>query len=164
MKPLECCSPKAFGVVQSIDLKPGGSEIEVTNDNKEEYVKLVCERRMVGCCREQLDNFVAGIEFVCFVTSTNLHGVCDIISAESRTGPYNTMVNRRRLIAIHYIQSWFSMLCSHSFTATQIASVHSHLTHHWFLASPLLTAVHGVWCPSRVSRGCATHAAAQIQV
>lgn len=28
-----------FGETQTIDLKPGGSEIEVTNENKKEYVE-----------------------------------------------------------------------------------------------------------------------------
>jgi len=30
-----------FGETISIDLKPGGSEIEVTNENKREYVECV---------------------------------------------------------------------------------------------------------------------------
>ena len=28
-----------FGEIKTIDLKPGGSEIEVTDENKEEYIK-----------------------------------------------------------------------------------------------------------------------------
>eukprot|EP00041_Stephanoeca_diplocostata_P025554 m.671357 g.671357 ORF g.671357 m.671357 type:complete len:803 (-) comp22771_c0_seq3:541-2949(-) len=55
---------QAFGTVSSVDLKPGGADIDVTNENKEEYVRLVCERRMVGCCREQLENFVIGFRDV----------------------------------------------------------------------------------------------------
>lgn len=30
------------------DLKPGGRDIPVTDENKEEYVKLVCQMKMTG--------------------------------------------------------------------------------------------------------------------
>lgn len=36
-----------------VDLIPGGSDIEVTNANKAEFVRLVCEWRLFGSIREQ---------------------------------------------------------------------------------------------------------------
>ncbi|KAH0613256.1 uncharacterized protein H6S33_009636 [Morchella sextelata] len=49
-----------FGETVTIDLKPGGSDIEVTNDNKREYVDLVTEWRIEKRVKEQFDNFVEG--------------------------------------------------------------------------------------------------------
>ncbi|KAJ5823167.1 E3 ubiquitin ligase domain of unknown function DUF913 [Penicillium robsamsonii] len=50
----------AFGEKQVIDLKPGGHDIPVTQENKEEYVQRVVEYRLVESVREQLDNFLKG--------------------------------------------------------------------------------------------------------
>jgi E3 ubiquitin-protein ligase HUWE1 len=49
-----------FGEKQVIDLKPGGRDIPVTQENKEEYVQRVVEYRLVESVREQLDNFLKG--------------------------------------------------------------------------------------------------------
>ncbi|KAJ5779315.1 hypothetical protein N7457_007035 [Penicillium paradoxum] len=49
-----------FGEKQVIDLKPGGQDIPVTQENKEEYVQRVVEYRLVESVREQLDNFLMG--------------------------------------------------------------------------------------------------------
>ncbi|KAI3128940.1 hypothetical protein DTO039G3_6454 [Penicillium roqueforti] len=49
-----------FGEKQVIDLKPGGHDIPVTQENKEEYVQRVVEYRLVESVREQLDNFLKG--------------------------------------------------------------------------------------------------------
>lgn len=43
-----------FGVTQTRELKPGGSNILVTEDNKKEYVKLVCQLKMTGAIRTQV--------------------------------------------------------------------------------------------------------------
>lgn len=37
-----------FGVRELRELKPGGKDIVVTDDNKQEYVKLVCQMKMTG--------------------------------------------------------------------------------------------------------------------
>ncbi|VDM51516.1 unnamed protein product [Toxocara canis] len=39
-----------FGVRNMRELKEGGASIPVTDDNKEEYVKLVCQMKMTGQC------------------------------------------------------------------------------------------------------------------
>ncbi|ORZ02266.1 hypothetical protein BCR43DRAFT_465212 [Syncephalastrum racemosum] len=49
-----------FGEVVSVDLKPGGSEIEVTEENKREYVNLVTEWRIYKRVEEQFKAFKEG--------------------------------------------------------------------------------------------------------
>ena len=45
---------EGIGSTTSIDLKEGGSQIDVTEENRAEYVQLVCERRFIGRCSEQI--------------------------------------------------------------------------------------------------------------
>lgn len=49
-----------FGVTEVRDLKPGGRDIIVTEENKKEYVKLLCQMKMTGAIRKQLDAFLEG--------------------------------------------------------------------------------------------------------
>ena len=49
-----------FGEVVTVDLKPGGRDVEVTEDNKKEYVDLVTEYRISRRVSEQFDAFMAG--------------------------------------------------------------------------------------------------------
>jgi E3 ubiquitin-protein ligase NEDD4 len=49
-----------FGEIVTIDLKPDGRNIEVTNDNKIEYVELVTEWRISKRVEEQFQAFVSG--------------------------------------------------------------------------------------------------------
>lgn len=44
-----------------IDLKENGRNIDVTDDNKEEYLQLVLEHRMLDSIAEQLQEFLTGI-------------------------------------------------------------------------------------------------------
>lgn len=46
-----------FGRNETIDLKPGGKDIPVTDENKLEYVDLVTSHRMTTAIREQLKAF-----------------------------------------------------------------------------------------------------------
>lgn len=55
-----------FGEKQVIDLKPDGRNIPVTQENKEEYVQRVVEYRLVESVREQLDNFLKGMQIARF--------------------------------------------------------------------------------------------------
>lgn len=43
-----------------MDLIENGRNIVVTESNKEEYVRLVCQERMTGAIRQQLDAFLKG--------------------------------------------------------------------------------------------------------
>ncbi|KAK9768070.1 hypothetical protein K7432_001606 [Basidiobolus ranarum] len=49
-----------FGEVVSVELKPGGEDIPVTEENKKEYVDLVTEWRISGRVKEQFDAFAEG--------------------------------------------------------------------------------------------------------
>ncbi|KAF9425256.1 hypothetical protein BGZ94_007691, partial [Podila epigama] len=49
-----------FGEVVTIDLKPGGRDIEVTEENKKEYVELMTEWRITRRVEEQFKAFAEG--------------------------------------------------------------------------------------------------------
>ncbi|BGP37861.1 hypothetical protein JCM10449v2_001787 [Rhodotorula kratochvilovae] len=49
-----------FGETVTIDLKPGGQHIEVTNDNKKEYVQLIVEWRIQRRVEDQFKAFLSG--------------------------------------------------------------------------------------------------------
>ncbi|KAF2223411.1 putative ubiquitin-protein ligase [Elsinoe ampelina] len=51
---------EVFGEKVTIDLKPGGRDIEVTNDNKKEWVDLVTEWRIQKRVDEQFTAFITG--------------------------------------------------------------------------------------------------------
>lgn len=50
-----------FGSMVAIELKPGGDGIAVTEENKEEYVKLLVEHRIARRVREQFKAFMTGL-------------------------------------------------------------------------------------------------------
>ncbi len=49
-----------FGVTQDRELKTNGRNIRVTNENKNEYVRLVCQEKMIGSIRQQVSAFLSG--------------------------------------------------------------------------------------------------------
>nr|XP_042906094.1 E3 ubiquitin-protein ligase HUWE1 [Parasteatoda tepidariorum] len=49
-----------FGVTEIRDLKPNGRNLPVTEESKNEYVKLVCQEKMTGAIRKQLKAFLEG--------------------------------------------------------------------------------------------------------
>lgn len=49
-----------FGVTEIRDLVPDGRNIIVTEENKHEYVKLVCQEKMTGSIKKQLHSFLEG--------------------------------------------------------------------------------------------------------
>jgi len=49
-----------FGVMTVHELKPGGAKIPVTNENKEEYVKLITEFKMTTAIKPQINTFLDG--------------------------------------------------------------------------------------------------------
>uniref|UniRef100_A0A6G1SM25 E3 ubiquitin-protein ligase n=1 Tax=Aceria tosichella TaxID=561515 RepID=A0A6G1SM25_9ACAR len=53
-----------FGQMQQYELKPGGSEIPVTNDNKQEYIDLVIQWRFVSRILPQMTAFLEGFDEV----------------------------------------------------------------------------------------------------
>jgi len=53
-----------FGQMQQHELKPGGSEIPVMNDNKQEYIDLVIRWRFVSRILPQMTSFLEGFDEV----------------------------------------------------------------------------------------------------
>ncbi|XP_064483541.1 E3 ubiquitin-protein ligase HUWE1-like isoform X1 [Ornithodoros turicata] len=49
-----------FGVTEVRDLKPGGRHLPVTEETTQEYVRLVCQEKMTGAIRKQLNAFLEG--------------------------------------------------------------------------------------------------------
>ncbi|KAN0066446.1 hypothetical protein ACQY0O_000540 [Thecaphora frezii] len=49
-----------FGEMVTVELKPGGEEIEVTDENKKEYVELMTEWRISRRVEEQFKAFISG--------------------------------------------------------------------------------------------------------
>ena len=49
-----------FGEIIIIDLKPGGADIAVTEENKKEYVDLVVECHTSKRVKDQFDAFMSG--------------------------------------------------------------------------------------------------------
>ena len=49
---------------QTDELKPGGANIEVTNENKEEYIRLYAEHRFTHSIKRQFDRVIEGLKSV----------------------------------------------------------------------------------------------------
>lgn len=49
-----------FGQIVEVDLKPDGRDIEVTEENKREYVELICEWKIYRRIEEQFKAFIDG--------------------------------------------------------------------------------------------------------
>ena len=47
-----------FGQLTQVDLKPGGSSIPVTVENREEYIDLIIEHRFVKAVAPQMEQWV----------------------------------------------------------------------------------------------------------
>ena len=50
-----------FGEIVNIELKPGGEDIPVTEENKKEYVDAVVEYRISKRVKAQFDSFMEGL-------------------------------------------------------------------------------------------------------
>jgi E3 ubiquitin-protein ligase HUWE1 len=49
-----------FGVTETVDLVENGRNILVTQENKQEYIRLIVEFKLIGSVQEQLDDFLKG--------------------------------------------------------------------------------------------------------
>jgi E3 ubiquitin-protein ligase HUWE1 len=55
---------ETFGVTETIELKEGGKDIAVTDENKKEYVQLVVEQKLCKSIQPQIDQFLKGFHEV----------------------------------------------------------------------------------------------------
>eukprot|EP00124_Ichthyophonus_hoferi_P000436 Ihof_evm7s16 gene=Ihof_evmTU7s16 len=53
-----------FGEIKTQDLKPNGSKIEVTDENKEEYISLITQWRFSRGIEEQMKAFIQGFDAI----------------------------------------------------------------------------------------------------
>jgi len=49
-----------FGVNKRIELIPNGSTVQVTNENKCEYIQSVCQEKIIGSIKQQMNSFLEG--------------------------------------------------------------------------------------------------------
>ncbi|XP_042634654.1 E3 ubiquitin-protein ligase NEDD4-like isoform X10 [Cyprinus carpio] len=55
-----CIDEDNFGQTYQVDLKPSGSDMVITNDNKKEYIDLVIQWRFVNRVQKQMNAFLEG--------------------------------------------------------------------------------------------------------
>lgn len=55
------CSVLPPRVLCQDDLIPGGSEVDVTDANKREYIRLIAQHRLTSSIRAQIDSFLEGL-------------------------------------------------------------------------------------------------------
>ncbi|GAB6028581.1 E3 ubiquitin-protein ligase nedd4 [Chamberlinius hualienensis] len=55
-----CVDEESFGLMQQRELKSGGADIPVTQDNKQEYIDLVIQERFVSRIQPQMKSFLDG--------------------------------------------------------------------------------------------------------
>ncbi|TMS08158.1 E3 ubiquitin-protein ligase NEDD4-like [Larimichthys crocea] len=55
-----CIDEDNFGQTYQVDLKPSGSDLVVTNENKKEYIDLVIQWRFVNRVQKQMNAFLEG--------------------------------------------------------------------------------------------------------
>ncbi|GAA5954405.1 hypothetical protein JCM3765_004449 [Sporobolomyces pararoseus] len=53
---------ESFGTLETLELKPGGAQIAVTEENKLEYIDLLCEHRLKGRVEIQLEALKKGLQ------------------------------------------------------------------------------------------------------
>jgi E3 ubiquitin-protein ligase HUWE1 len=62
-----------FGETEVVDLIQDGSTIEVVNENKTEYVRLLVEYRLSLNIKDQLDMFLAGFHDIILLDLVNIY-------------------------------------------------------------------------------------------
>mmetsp|Transcript_9029 Transcript_9029/g.17668 ORF Transcript_9029/g.17668 Transcript_9029/m.17668 type:complete len:494 (-) Transcript_9029:421-1902(-) len=63
-----------FGKKKVVELKPGGKDEAVTEENKQEYIELICEHKMTEAIRPQLEAILSGFHEL---IPPNLVGIFD---------------------------------------------------------------------------------------
>ena len=98
------------------DLKPGGSNILVTDENKQEYLQLRLRHRMLDSIKPQLERFLTGFyevippELLCVFDYQELEllmcGIPDINVADWKKNTEYLGVYSRTVV-MHRVVSWF---------------------------------------------------------
>jgi E3 ubiquitin-protein ligase NEDD4 len=67
-----------FDEMVAIDLKPGGADIAVTEENKKEYVELMVEYYISKRVKDQFDTFMSGFNELIPQDLTNAFDECEL--------------------------------------------------------------------------------------
>ncbi|CAL4162583.1 unnamed protein product, partial [Meganyctiphanes norvegica] len=102
-----------FGKTSSHELKDGGSDIAVTNDNKSEYIELVIQWRFVARIHDQMEAFRGGFNDVVPISHIKLFDenelellMCGIVSIDVKDWRANT-VYKGEYHPNHIVIQWF---------------------------------------------------------
>lgn len=108
-----CLDEETLGHTSQRELKPNGADIEVTNENKDEYTKLVIEWRFVACVKEQMAAFLEGFGSICPLALLKLFDenelellMCGIQNIDVKDWKKNTLY-KGDYYANHILIQWF---------------------------------------------------------
>ncbi|XP_065086079.1 E3 ubiquitin-protein ligase Nedd-4-like isoform X4 [Ochlerotatus camptorhynchus] len=108
-----CVDEETFGYTSQRELKPNGADIEVTNDNKDEYIKLVIEWRFVARVKDQMQSFLEGFGQIVPLNLLKIFDenelellMCGIQSIDVKDWKRNTLY-KGDYYANHVIIQWF---------------------------------------------------------
>ena len=98
-----------FGTIVSKELKPGGAKISVTNENKDEYIRLVVHWRFVSRIQQQMDSFLAGFNELVPLNHLKIFDegelellMCGIGSIDVKDWKHNTVYKVNKISEIIY--------------------------------------------------------------
>ncbi|XP_059620516.1 E3 ubiquitin-protein ligase Nedd-4 isoform X4 [Phlebotomus argentipes] len=108
-----CIDEETFGTTNQRELKPNGANIDVTNENKDEYIRLVIEWRFVSRVKEQMHAFLDGFGSVVPLNSLKIFDenelellMCGIQNIDVKDWKKNTLY-KGDYYANHVIVQWF---------------------------------------------------------
>ncbi|XP_055688716.1 E3 ubiquitin-protein ligase Nedd-4 isoform X2 [Lutzomyia longipalpis] len=108
-----CIDEETFGTTNQRELKPNGANIDVTNENKDEYIRLVIEWRFVSRVKEQMHAFLEGFGSVVPLNNLKIFDenelellMCGIQNIDVKDWKKNTLY-KGDYYANHVIVQWF---------------------------------------------------------
>ena len=69
---------EVYGATNTIELVPGGNDMDVDNSNVREYVQALVKYHMLDSIKDQLSEFLQGKHFFCFVLALHIFSLCSL--------------------------------------------------------------------------------------
>nr|AKH40186.1 ocelliless [Chironomus riparius] len=108
-----CVDEETFGYTSQRELKQNGSQIEVTNDNKDEYIRLVIQWRFESRVKDQMKSFLEGFGSIVPLNNIKIFDenelellMCGIQNIDVKDWKRNTLY-KGDYYANHVIIQWF---------------------------------------------------------
>jgi E3 ubiquitin-protein ligase NEDD4 len=108
-----CVDEETFGQTSQRELKPNGSQIEVTNENKDEYIRMVIQWRFESRVKGQMQSFLDGFGSVVPLNNLKIFDenelellMCGIQNIDVKDWKRNTLY-KGDYYANHVIIQWF---------------------------------------------------------